>query len=158
MTLSLPQIKTLLGEPYLKLQMYDNIVLLPMKYTQEVLVVPHQKVTIMPNTPNHVIGLLNQRSHIYWLIDLSLFLELEMKYQNSQEYNIVIIKVNNIPLGLVVEKIKGVTRVNVDEIQSPLNKTFPHLIPYLSGCVMENNKFNLILNPQIILNHHLNNN
>ncbi len=92
MMLSSPQIQTDLGEPYLRLQLDSQTqAILPMKYAQEVLVIQSHRLSSIPNMPSHIIGLVNQRNRLYWLIDLSLLLDLNFSCKTVREYNVAFI-------------------------------------------------------------------
>ncbi len=141
------------AKPYLKLQLGQNIpAVLSMENTQEVLTVASRKITPMPNLPECFIGLLNQRSRIFWVINFPQILGLPPVDINLQQYSLVIIYANKIPLGLVVPAIKGVVRLVTAEIQSPIGNVAPDLVPYLQGCLLQENQIVLVLDPEAIVN------
>lgn len=141
-----------LGIPYLNLQVdFQTQVCLPMENTQEVLTMNKSRITFVPNMSKNVIGLMNQRSRVFWVIDLSQLLGLQSNIADKQQYNIAIIKVGNIALGLAIEKIQGVIRINDNQIQSPVNEVTADLIPYLKGCVKYVEKMLLILDAHAII-------
>lgn len=65
----------------------------------------------MPNLPSCVLGLLNQRSRIFWLVDLPAMLNLEPLDPRSQNYMVAIIWFENTPLALAVPEVRGVIRL-----------------------------------------------
>lgn len=139
--------------PYLQLQLSTNIVaVLPMQYAREVANISSRRITPMPNMPNCVLGLLNQRSHIFWVADLAQILKMQPVERNLQQYHLAIIRFNDIPLGLIVSQIKGTIRLNSSEIQSPKGKVIPSLEPYLQGYCQQQDKNILVLNPEAIIN------
>ena len=146
MTSSSTQTPQNLGESYLRLQL-DNQTqgLLPMKYAQEVLVINSEQVSRIPNMPPCVMGLVNQRNGIYWLIDLPLLLSLDFNCKGAREYNIAFMEINNIFVGLVVKQIKGVTRITSNQIQSSWDDISESIIPYLNGWVVDEGKLIYIL-------------
>ncbi|WP_013321251.1 chemotaxis protein CheW [Gloeothece verrucosa] len=141
-------------QAYLRLQLTtDTQVLLPMKQMQEVLVVPKERITPIPNMPDCVVGLLNQRNRVFWIIDLSRLLELNYLNLDIQEYYIAIVRVGNVSLGLVVQQVQGVFRISLDAIQSPLSTVPFGITPYLRGCVIHPQEgILLVLEPSAILN------
>jgi twitching motility protein PilI len=142
-----------LGIPYLNLQLDSQTqVGLPMENTQEVLTTNRGRITPIPNMAKSVIGLLNQRSRVFWVINLAELLGLKSTTEEKQQYNIAIIKVGKIALGLAIEKIKGVIRVDYNQIQSPLGEVSDDLIPYLKGYVMYAEHKILILDADAIIN------
>ncbi|MEL4894563.1 chemotaxis protein CheW [Crocosphaera sp. Alani8] len=141
------------GDPYLHLKIdSETQILLPIETTQEVLITDANRLTVMPNMLPFFLGLLNQRSHIFWIIDLGEFLELSPLKSDVQQYSIAVIRAGKKAIGLATEKVKGVTRLPVEEIQSPIGKVKDSLIPYLKGCTTENEQILLVLDAEAILN------
>ena len=139
--------------PHLQLQLNANItVVIPMQYAQEVINVSSRRITPMPNMPDCILGLLNQRSHIFWVADLAQMLKMQPVDRNLQQYHLVIIRVKDIPLGLIVSQIKGTIRLKLEEIQSPKGKVVPSLEPYLQGYCKQQDKNILVLNPETVVN------
>jgi len=142
-----------LGEPYLRLQLEEKTAaLVEMKHSQEVMTVAVSRIAPMPNMPDFVLGLLNQRSRVYWVVDLAQMLDLEPLAKDVQQYNIAIVRIENVPLALAVREVKGVMRLEIDEIQSPLGTVSPGLTSYLRGCVLEKKEVLLVLAPEAIVN------
>jgi twitching motility protein PilI len=138
--------------PYLELKLGDNTVAgLPMKHAQEVLTIPARRITPMPNMPSCIMGLLNQRSRIFWLIDLSQLLEKQPIDRNLNEYHLAVIRVDNCPLGLIVPQVKGVIRLDLEDIQSPVGNVSPGLVPYLQGCSIQPQGIVLVLDAEAII-------
>lgn len=141
------------GDPYLHLQIDSQTqILLPMIATQEVLITPVSRLTMMPNMPACFLGLLNQRSRIFWVIDLGKLLSLQPLSSDIQEYSIAIIRLGKMALGLAVEKVQGVIRCPKERIQSPIGTVESNLVPYLQGCIVQKKQIFLILDPEAIVN------
>lgn len=137
---------------YLRLQLDGQVTaLLPLNSAQEVLSVPITQITPMPNMPGCTLGLLNQRSRIFWVIDLSQLLEMPPLDLSLQQFNVVIIRVGKAALGLAVREVKGVIQIPVDDIQSPMGTVAPGLTLYLQGCVLQTAEILLVLDPQAIV-------
>jgi positive phototaxis protein PixI len=140
------------GEPYLKVQlMPQTAAVLPMEKAQEAIAIPCDRITPVPNMPDCVLGLLNQRSRVFWAIDLPLMLELSVQPINAQQYNLVIIKSGNSPLGLVVPKVHGVLRFNTEEMYSPIGEAPSSLVSYLRGCFSQAGETLWVLDPDAII-------
>jgi twitching motility protein PilI len=147
------QVKKNVGDAYLKLQLeQQTLAVLPMQYAQEAIVVPARRITPMPNMPACVIGLLNQRSRILWVVDLPQMLGLQPIDRKLQNYNVAIVKVGQLPLALAIGQIKGVIRFSIDIIQSPIGTVSEGLTPYLRGLVMQEKEILLVLEPEAIVN------
>jgi twitching motility protein PilI len=54
-------------------------------------------------------------------------------------------------LGLVVQEIQGTTKFIADDIRSPVGQVASSLVPYLSGCVVEEQEILLVLDAVHIL-------
>ncbi len=125
-----------LGDAYLRFQLdAQTPAAILMEQVQDVLVVPAPRVTPMPNMPLCVLGLLNRRSRVLWVIDLSQLLKAQPLDTNRQRYNLIIARVGQVPLGLVVQEIQGIVRFGAEAIRSPVGTVSFELTPYLRGCV-----------------------
>jgi positive phototaxis protein PixI len=144
-----------IGDPYLKVQLTPQMAaVLPMEHAQEAIAISFDRITPVPNMPAFVLGLLNQRSRVFWAIDLPLMLGLSAQPINGQQYNLVIIKSGNNPLGLVVPKVQGVLRFNLDEMYSPIGEAPSNLVSYLRGCFDQEEKTLWVLDPGAIIHSH----
>lgn len=139
--------------PYLQIQL-DLVTpaLIPMQYAQEVLTLPSRRITPMPNLPDCLLGLLNQRSRIIWVADLGQMLGKKPINRNLQQYNLAIIRWQNIPLGLVIAQVKGVIRLVPESIESPVDNVAESLVPYLHGVYQQADTTCLILAAKAIIN------
>ncbi|MBD2430500.1 MULTISPECIES: chemotaxis protein CheW [Fischerella] len=141
-----------LGDGYLRFQLNKLApAVLPMRYTQEAIVVPVESITSMPNMPSCILGLMNWRSHIVWVVDLPRMFNLESLDHRFHQFNIIIIRVESLLLGLVVQEIKGTTKFMPDEIRSPVGQVASSLVPYLRGCVVQQKEVLLVLDAQAIV-------
>jgi positive phototaxis protein PixI len=145
-------LKEALGEPYLQLQLTQNVLaVLPMEHAQEALVVAADTLTPIPNMPASVLGLLNRRSRVFWVVDLSQVLGLSACRTNVQQYNIILVRVGNRPLGLVVPEVEGVRRFSAAEVRSPVGAVSPAMVPFLRGCIPQQQDILLVLDPEAII-------
>lgn len=148
----LNQVDRTLGDTYLKFQLEQQTpAILSMAHAQEVLIVPAGRITPMPNMPECVLGLLNRRNRVLWVIDLAQMLQLQHLDTNVQQYHIVIIQVGQGSLGLVVQEVKGVTRFTIDCIQSPMGLVTSGLTPYVHGCILQEKEIILVLDAETIV-------
>jgi positive phototaxis protein PixI len=140
------------GDPYLKVQLTPQMAaVLPMEQAQEAIAIPFDRITPVPNMPIFVLGLLNQRSRVFWAIDLPLLLGLSDQPITGQQYNLIIIKSDNSPLGLVVPQVQSVLRLNLDEMYSPIGEAPSSLVSYLRGCFSQAGKTLWVLDPNAII-------
>ncbi|MFN6462603.1 MAG: chemotaxis protein CheW [Nostoc sp. DedVER02] len=140
-----------LTDSYLKFQLnQQTAAVLSMKHTQEAIIVPIESVTSMPNMPTCILGLMNWRSRIIWVVDLPRMLNLESLDYRLRQYSAIVIQVESLVLALVVQEIKGTTKFIADEIHSPIGQVASSLVPYLCGCVVQQEEILLVLDAQAI--------
>ncbi|MBW4663280.1 MAG: chemotaxis protein CheW [Chroococcus sp. CMT-3BRIN-NPC107] len=131
-------------DSYLSFYLNDETrALLLMKYAQEIIVVPQSRLTPMPNMPECVLGLLNRRSRVLWVVNLAQLLHLPAPDSIAQQYQIVIMQVEQVKLGLVVQSVKGVTHFSSKSNQEP-TELLSYLAPYANGCMTQGDE-NLIV-------------
>jgi twitching motility protein PilI len=146
------QLKKNVGDAYLKLQLdRQTLAVLPLQYAQEAIIVPSRRITPMANMPACVIGLLNQRSKILWVVDLPEMIGLQPIERKLQNYNVAIIKVGNFPLAFAVGQVQGVIRFSVEAIQSPIGTVSESLTPYLRGLAIQDKEILLVLDSEAIV-------
>jgi|SRR5579883_372185 twitching motility protein PilI len=151
-TLPINQTQNNLGDGYLKFQLNrQTFALLSMRQTQEAIIIPFEAVTSMPNMPSCVLGLMNWRSRIIWVVDLPRMLNLEYLDNRLRQYNVIVIRVESVLLGLVVQEIKGTAKFMPDDIRSPLGHIASSLVPYLRGCIIQEKEILLVLDAQSIV-------
>ncbi len=141
-----------LGDGYLKFFINSlTPAILSMNQTQEAMVVSVESVTAMPNMPFGILGLMNWRSRILWVVDLPKILNLQSPQNRPRQYSVVIVRDKSMILGLVVHEIIGTLRFSSDEIRSPIGQVASSLVPYLRGCVVQQKEILLVLDAQAIV-------
>ena len=145
-----PKLDQVVGNIYVKVQLdkYTSAIL-SMDYVQEVLIVPTSRISPMPNMPHCILGLLNRRNRVLWVIDLAQVLNLSLD-TNAQQYHIVIILVNQVSLALVVQEVKGVIRLTPDCIQSSIEQGCSDITDYIHGWVVQAQETLMVLNADAI--------
>jgi positive phototaxis protein PixI len=140
------------GDPFLKVQLTaQQLAVLPMAQAQEAIAIPAGRVTPMPNMPACVLGLLNHKSRVIWVVSLPQMLGLESQSLNVQQYNLAIIRSGKTSLGLVVPAIQGVIRLDTDAVQSIEGEVRPEQVPYLRGCSIQNQEMLWVLDAESIV-------
>jgi positive phototaxis protein PixI len=141
------------GEMFLRFQLdKQTCAVVPMLQTQEAIVLPAGRVSVIPNLPSCVLGLFNRRSNLLWLIDLPEILGLEPIDRYAHSYDVALLKVGQTPLAVAVRAIQGVVRFNQEEIRSPIGSFNPAFTPYLSGWILQEQELVLVLDPEAIIN------
>jgi twitching motility protein PilI len=140
------------GKPYLRVKLDPQTsAILPMEFAREVLDIPVQRLTPMPNMAACILGLMNWRSRALWVVDLAQLLELHPLESGSREYHITVIRAGDVPLALAVNEIEGVMRVATEAIQSPVGVVTAGLTPYLRGVFLQQSDLLLVLDAAAIV-------
>ncbi|BAY86623.1 putative CheW protein [Calothrix parasitica NIES-267] len=141
-----------LGDGYLKFFINPQTsAILSMNQTQEAMVVSVESVTSMPNMPFGILGLMNWRSRILWVVDLPKLLNLQSPQNRPRQYSVIVVRTESMILGLVVHEIIGTLRFNSEEIRSPIGQVASSLVPYLRGCIVQQKEILLVLDAQPIV-------
>lgn len=126
------------GDAYLKFRLNAQTpAIFSMRSVQEALVLPARRLTPIPNMPAAMMGLMNRRSRVIWVVDLAQLLELSTLDMNVQQYTLILVQVGTVPLGLAVQQVEGMIRLQADEVQSPVGQVSAALVPYLRGCALQ---------------------
>jgi twitching motility protein PilI len=162
-TLQLKRSQKTAGEPHLSFWLDERTpAVIAMDSAREVVVLPAASVTPMPNMPASVLGLLNRRSRVLWLVDLAQLMLSTPPDRGMQDYAVAIVQVppaagnEALPaqrqplLGLAVRNVRGIIRFPADAIQSPLGQFASSLTPYLKGCVLYQQEMVLVLDTHAI--------
>ena len=141
-----------LGEAYLKFQVGQGVqVGLIMKHVQEVLVLPTQQLTPMPNMPVGILGLMHRRSRVMWVMDLALLLDIGVLDYSPQQYDIVIIRTGGSAVALAVRQVEGISWMQPTQVQPLPSHVTKGLIPYARGCVLQAQEVIFLLDGEAIL-------
>lgn len=137
---------TSLAQPYIQFRLDPNSMgLLTTEYAREVVDVPVQRLTPIPNMPAPMLGLMNWRSLAIWAIDLPHLLGCSRLGNTTQHYHMMMIRAGQTPLALAVPEIEGVARLQPEQIISPVGMTPAGIVPFLQGCVLEHRQVLLVL-------------
>lgn len=149
---NIPQKNKNQGETYLKFKLNQQTpALLAMSQAQEVILLPPNRLTSMPNMPPFVLGLMNRRSRAIWVINLAQMLGLNETLTTGQQYNVIIIRNGSVYLGVVVQSVEGVIRLTQESIQSAQGQISSGLVPYLRGCTLSETEILLVLDAEGII-------
>lgn len=140
-------------QSFLRLQIDETeVAIIPTVETQEVVMVNSHQLTLMPNMPSTVLGLLNHRNRVIWVIDLPQLLGLPMLTFDLHQYAVVVIQVAGKLLGLAIHQVQGIMRLVPDHIQSPVGTVDATLVPYLRGIYLQDQEILWVLDPAAIAN------
>lgn len=71
-------------------------------------------ITLVPNAPLHIKGLINLRGSIKSLVDINLLLNID---SNNNQNNIIILKVDEEEIGITVDDVEEVIDINEQNLQ-----------------------------------------
>lgn len=145
------QALTPLTHSYLRFSLGSQSALLPTRQVQEAVATPAARITPMPNMPPALLGLINRRSRVLWVVDLALLLGLPTAYPNSQQYNLVLMQMGAVVLGLRVTQIDGILSLAPQHLQPAPTHVPPSLVPFLQGCVLQDGEIMLCLDGESLL-------
>jgi positive phototaxis protein PixI len=124
-----------LGTGYLRVSLFDAVsVLLPLTQVQEVIALPSHRLSALPNLPAPVLGLMNRRSQVLWLVDLVYLLGMGRLELDALTHHVVVLKVGNVTLGVAVKAIEGMVSITQDAFVPVPPQVPPSALPYLKSC------------------------
>lgn len=126
------------GDAFLRFELCPQTpAVFSMRHVQEAMVLPARRITPMPNMSPCMLGLMNRRSRVVWVVDLAQLLGLAVLDANVQQYNLVLVQAGGVMLGLAVQQVEGITWIDPNQIQSPIGQISAALVPYLRGCALQ---------------------
>ena len=145
------------AEQYLRfILMPQTQVMLPLSQLSEVLTLTLTQIVPIPSLPNWVVGVYNWRGEILWMVDLGALVGLESWHQQAStniNYRVIILRGENLYLGLVVPQVEDMEWCNSSEIYSPPpSAIIPGMAPFLRGYWLKaDGTIVMILNGEAIL-------
>jgi purine-binding chemotaxis protein CheW len=100
------------------------------KYVSEVY--PMSDFSLLPCTPPFVVGIMNLRGTILSLIDIRKFFGLQIKGMSNLN-RVLVVKTDDLEMGLLADFIMGVKIISKEEIQPPLPTFSAIQTKYLKG-------------------------
>ena len=118
----------ILGSKFLEFSLGTEHYGVPLLTVREVISKP--ETTIIPNAPSYFVGIMNLRGQVISVVDLRKKLSIKAKTENAEEA-VIIVQVENIQVGLVVDSIDRVLEITshdqvteMPEINSQVNSRF----------------------------------
>jgi len=152
------QQKAIAGLPYLSMQLdRDVTVTVPLKFIRETLVLASDRFTQMPNVHPCLMGLIEHRSNIFWVLDLPQLLGFSPIDSTAIDIHMAILQTTNMFLGLAVYRIGNVKRIMDTDIRSPVIQDLPKAImPFLQGSLENETEKIYVLNTEMLTKLNLN--
>ena len=98
---------------FLEFSLGEEDYALPLLSVREVISVP--ETTPIPKAPSHFSGIMNLRGQVISVVDLRTKLKIKPK-ENNHEESVIIVDLNGMNLGIVVDSINKVLAFTTDEV------------------------------------------
>lgn len=107
-------------------------------------------ITRVPNSPDYIKGVINLRGSVLPVIDLKKRLYLPPS-DYTDDTRIIIVKIEEIIVGLIVDAVSEVTTLSGDNIEPPNTVVSGVSAQYLSGVGKQDDKLLILLNLSAIV-------
>jgi len=108
------------------------------------------QITKMPEVPDFICGLINLRGHVIPIVDLRKRFNLANDEENEHT-RIIVVNVEGKTIGVVVDAVNEVLRINVDQVEPPPSSIAGIDHTYIRGLVKFEEKLLILLNIENIL-------
>ncbi len=133
---------------FLTFTLEENVYGIAIKFVTEI--IGMQTITPVPETPAYLKGIINLRGKIIPLIDVRLkFGKPEVKY--NERTCVVVVEVDNISVGLIVDMVDDVLTIPDDKIAPPPVGTGGYDNRYIEGIGQTDGQVLLLLDAERIL-------
>ncbi|NOS99861.1 MAG: purine-binding chemotaxis protein CheW [Phycisphaerales bacterium] len=108
------------------------------------------EITKIPEVPDFICGLINLRGHVIPIVDLRKRFDLPVR-DNTEHTRIIVVNVKNKTIGMVVDAVNEVLRINAEQIEPPPSSIAGIDHAYIRGLVKFDDKLLILLNIEQIL-------
>ncbi|MCS7221658.1 MAG: chemotaxis protein CheW [Anaerolineae bacterium] len=112
-----------------------------------------QPVTIVPRAPHWIEGVINLRGQITPVMNLRVRFGFE-RVEPTKETRIVVVQIKDQRVGLVVDKVTGVLRINGEQVEPPSELVASMESAYLRGIAKLEDGLLILLDLDKVLNGH----
>ena len=103
------------------------------------------EITQMPEVPDFIRGLINLRGHVIPIVDLRKRFGLPIN-QHDEHTRIIVVNVENKTIGMVVDAVNEVLRINQEQIEPPPSSVVGIDHAYIESLVKFEHKLLILLN------------
>ena len=129
-------------------QLLDEPFAINVAYVQEIIRI--QAITDVPHAAGHILGVINLRGQIIPVIDLKVKFGLE-RNENTGATRIVVVNVNSTVVGMVVDSVSEVIRLDSGSVEPPSPVISSIDSDYLQGVGKQGEKMIMLLDIEKIL-------
>ncbi|MDX2255349.1 MAG: chemotaxis protein CheW [Pseudanabaenaceae cyanobacterium bins.39] len=149
--------------PYLSLELdQQTSIFIELKYIRETLILPVDRIAQIPNVHPCLVGLVEHRGSIFWVVDLPQLFSGTGIDTNAIAIHVAVLQVGDLFLGLGVYRIGKVQTISQDRIY-PLDEQqqiSPLVKPLIQGFVVDRAEINLhqgyLINVEAMMNFDFN--
>jgi twitching motility protein PilI len=114
---------------------------------REVFALTVDRLTPLPNQPRWVMGLLDRRSRIYWMVDLADFFGLPPLEGTERNLAGIFLQAGGRTIGFGTRRVNGILQLAPDEVTSPVGAIPPELESYTRGRLYGRGENLFVLDP-----------
>lgn len=107
-------------------------------------IVDYEEIRPIPNAPSYIEGIYNLRGDIIPVISLHRRFQIQ-RADDIEEDSLLIITIDGMQLGIVIDRILRVMGINIEEIQPPPKMITGIGAEYIRGVVHQENEYLIIL-------------
>lgn len=161
----LPQLFTsspVAGELFLRVQLTGNLTVgFSLDRVEEVQTIPINRITPIPNTHKEVLGLIQVKGYIFWLVDLAHVLGFPPLQNRRNQYEMVMMNIQSSSLnpsrmeassdpkmflGFAIQQVKGTFRVLPEDILPTAPEISSRLGSHVHGEIHNNGETIYLIN------------
>lgn len=109
-----------------------------------------QRITEVPDMPNFLKGVINLRGKVIPVMDVRLRFGMEPRDYDDRTC-IVVVNINNTPIGLVVDKVQEVVDIPESQVEAAPEKARGKRSRFLQGMGKVNDQVKILLNVEQLL-------
>ncbi len=121
---------------------------IPLLSVREVISVP--ETTPIPKAPSHFLGIMNLRGQVISVVDLRTKLKIKPKENNAEE-SVIIVDINGMNLGIVVDSINKVLAFTDEEVNEVPEIETQVNAEYIQGVYRKENSLTVLLDVAKVL-------
>jgi purine-binding chemotaxis protein CheW len=133
---------------FLTFTLVEDVYGLPIEYVVEIIGI--QSITIVPNVPAYIKGIINLRGKIIPVIDVRLKFGKEPAEYNDRTC-VIVIEISDVSVGLIVDNVDEVLTIEDDNIAAPPANRMGFENRYIMGIGKINGKVQLLLDCEKLL-------
>jgi len=120
-------------ESVIQFRLGDNEIYgIPYRFVDEIITV--DEIAVVPFVPSYVLGVINRRSDVLTVVDVAQFFQIQRDKQTDEQW-IIIVRVNDVYVGFLVDEVLGNRWYVVEELSTPIPSSNLEKIEYVKGLI-----------------------